>query len=66
MGQKQVQVREKDWILFLNEKKEIQDIFVFLEHFDASFVKFKLHLDDTTTQVIPTARIFKIKDRRIE
>jgi len=58
--------RQKDWILFLNEKGMAQDSFVYIEHFDASFVKFKLHEDDDTTIILPTRVVLKIKDRRVE
>lgn len=64
--QEQKQTRKEDWILFLNERGEAQQAFVLLTHVDASFVKFKLHQDDDTTIMIPTARILKVKDRRGE
>lgn len=64
--QKQREERKKDWILFLNEKGIVQEAFVLLEHFDASFVKFRLHEYDETLIMIPTSRILKIKDRRGE
>ncbi len=56
--------RKEDWICFLNEMGVRQEAFVYLTHFDASFVKFKVKYQDDTIIVIPTARILKIKDKR--
>jgi|GEM_PF-6894686 hypothetical protein len=64
--EKQIQKRRHDWIQFINEKGLAQESFVFLEHFDASFVKFKLHEGDDTLIILPTARVLKLKDRRIK
>jgi len=50
-----------DWICFLNENNEQQQMFVDIINVDASFVKFKTR--DGNLIMIPSCRILKIKNK---
>ena len=55
--------KTKDWICFLNENNQQQQMFVEIINFDASFVKFKTDMGNVV--MIPTCRILKVKEGEV-